>query len=271
MSRVWLVASGKGGVGKSTVSSCLAIAMTRLGRTVCVIDTDIGLRDQDLILGLSDRIVYDLLDVCSCECTLDKALISSERYPGLSLLGAAQMARSKDLNAKMLSHVVRGLRKKFDEIFIDCPAGIERGLRNILRCEIDGAIVVCTPDDVCIRDAERCAELLQSKGMPKPRVIVNRLIPDLIRCGEMYNAQTVADTLDLELLGEIHDDSAVYRALMTHRTAMDVECEAEKDIMRIARRMNGETVELPHIGMNRLKWWQRLFHDDVERLKERRS
>ena len=81
----------------------------------------------------------------------------------------------------------------------------------------------------------------------------------------------MADTLDLELLGEIHDDSAVYRALMTHRTAMDVECEAEKDITRIARRMNGETVDLPRIGMNRLKWWQRLFHDDVERLKERRS
>lgn len=266
MSKVWLIASGKGGVGKSTVTAALGMALSLQERRVCIVDTDIGLRDQDALLGLSDRVVYDLLDVIAKRCTLRQALLSPDGLPRLTLLPAAQFARCKELDARPFLRVIQELRLMQDEVLIDCPAGIEKGLRAALQSRADEAIVLCTPDDVCIRDVDRTAHLLMDKQLPKPWLIVNRLVPDLIRSGEMYTAQTVSDTLDLPLLGEVPEDAAVYRALLQHRSLMTVDCEARNALLRIARRMTEHEVPLPAYGTDRLPWYRRLRRRAPEKL-----
>lgn len=266
MGKTWLIASGKGGVGKSTLSACLGIALGRLNRRVCIVDADIGLRDQDALLGLENRVVYDVVDVCNKSCRLQQALLTPDGRPGLSLLPAAQFARCKELNRAAFARVVDELRQTHDDVLIDCPAGVERGLRATLRAHADETIVVCTPDDVCIRNAERTASLLEKKQQPRPWLVVNRLSAALIAAGEMYPARVVAETLDLPLLGEVPEDNAIYRAQLTHRTAMDVDCEAQKALMRIARRMAGETIALPAYGTHKLPWYKRLFSPALPKL-----
>ena len=203
MGTCWIIASGKGGVGKSTVTSSLAAALTTLGPTACVVDADIGLRDQDAILGLENRIVYDLIDVCNKDCDLEKALIAHEDFAGLTLLAASQFASAKDLDPKAFRRVIQDLKQRFDYVLVDCPAGIERGLQGTLNAQAEETILICTPDDVCIRNAEKAASLFEARLLPRPVVIVNRLSAPLIEKGEMYTAQVVADTLDLPLMGEV--------------------------------------------------------------------
>ena len=180
MGKAWMIASGKGGAGKSTIAAALATALSQQKERVCIIDVDIGLRDQDLILGVENRIVYDLLDVLSGDCTLEEALVSPAPFHRLSLLPAAQFARSRDLDPKAFRQTLRTLKRKFDHVLIDCPAGIERGFRTVMANEYDSVILICTPDDVCIRNAERTVSLLDEQKMPRPQLIVNRLHANLI-------------------------------------------------------------------------------------------
>lgn len=267
MSKAWLIASGKGGVGKSTVVSSVATGLIRDGMRVCIVDGDIGLRDQDAILGLQNNIVYDLIDVCNKECRLQQALINLPGQPQLTLLPAAQFARAKELDPKAFRRIINDLMDRFDHVLVDCPAGIERGLRGLLTAEYDETIVICTPDDVCIRNVERAVFTLEGKHAPRPSLIVNRLNPDLIEHGEMYSAQVVAQTLDLPLLGEIPEDGMVYRALLTHTPLMDVNCEAQQALTRIARRMNGHVVPLPNYGMAPLPWYKRIMRRRIKEVK----
>lgn len=259
MGKAWMIASGKGGVGKSTITAALGTAIARQGLKACVVDADTGLRDQDLILGLENRVVYDLMDVCAKRCGLDQALIAHAAEPGLYLLPAAQFARARDVEAKAFRRVIRQLKARFDHVLIDCPAGIERGLRGVLRAEAEESILVCTPDDVCIRDVERTGALLEKKQVPRPRLIVNRLDPALIAAGEMYAAQTVAQTLELPLLGEVPEDPVIYRALLRRLPLMNCDCEGCRALERIARRMTGSDVPLPAYGEGRRGLWKRLF------------
>ena len=262
MSTSWIIASGKGGVGKSTITASLGVAMAREGRRVCIIDADIGLRDQDVLLGLENRIVFDLLDVANRVCTLEQALISPEGMSRLSLLPASQFARAKELEPKAFRKILTQLKSMFDAVLIDCPAGIERSVRGLMNAEVDESIIVCTPDDVCIRNAERTAGVMEKKGLPRPQLIVNRLMPELIRAGEMYTAETVSATLDLPLLGEIPEDSAVYRATLRRLSPMDLDCEARRALTRIAWRMLEADADapLPRYGTQKLPWYKRLFH-----------
>ena len=269
MSTAWIIASGKGGVGKSTITSCVGLYMAQEGRRVCIIDGDIGLRDQDAILGLENRIVFDMLDVAEGHCRLEQALISPEEEPQLSLLPASQFARAKELKPGAFRRILVRLKQLFDVVLIDCPAGIERSLRGLMNDAIDESILICTPDDVCIRNAERTAGVMEKKGLPRPRVIVNKLDEALIRGGEMYSAATVAATLDLELLGEIPDDSYVYRAMLLHRSVMDIDCDARDALKRIACRMMGVTSDnpLPGYGTTKLSWFRRLFQPTLKEVK----
>ena len=271
MGKSWLFASGKGGVGKSTVASCLGIALARLGHRVCIVDADIGLRDQDAIMGLENRVVYDIIDVTKGRCTLEQALIPSPLEEKLLLLPAAQFARAGDLKHERFDPVLRKLTESFDDVLIDCPAGIEKGLRNMLHSKQDGLVLICTPDDVCMRDVERTAMVLRRRSQPRPLLIVNRLDDDLIRAGEMYTAAVVAQTIDLELLGELPDDIDAYRALLSHRSPMEFDCELADAVTRVARRMCGEAVPLPGIGTGRLPWYARLFRFKPDRLSERKQ
>ena len=145
------VASGKGGVGKSTVTACLGACLARLGHSVVIIDTDIGLRSQDALLSLENQVVYDLVDVASKDCQLDQALLSHPSIPGLSLLPASQFARVRSLEPERLRKILKELLRSFDFVLIDCPAGVERGFRNVLNAGVDQAILVTTPDDISMR------------------------------------------------------------------------------------------------------------------------
>lgn len=264
MAKTWLIASGKGGVGKSTVTACLGMALARMGRRVCIVDADIGLRDQDALLGLENRIVYDLVDVAHKDCLLSEALISPDDESGLSLLPASQFARVKELEPKAFRRILSELRIIFDFILIDCPAGVERGLRGLMSEEINETVLVCTPDDICIRNAERTMAVMEKKGLPRPQLIMNRLQPDLIRSGEMYSAQVAAATLDVSMLGEVPEDSCVYRAALKHLSPMNVECEAQHAFTRIARRMAGYDIPLPAYGNDKLPWYKRIFRPKLK-------
>ncbi len=258
MSESFLFASGKGGVGKSVLAANLAVLLARSGSRVVLIDADLGLRAQDLMLGLENDIVYDLLDVVEGVCPLEQALLPVPSLARLLLLPAAQFARVKDLDPRALKKILARLRRDADFIFVDCPAGLERGLRNVLNAGASlTPVLVVTPDDLCIRDAERVSALLQDKKLPQARVLVNRLQPDLVHAGLMYSAQTVAQVLDLPLLGEVPEDQAFCLALLRHRYAVDYVCEAEKALTRIVARLRGEDRPFPSYGRRRTPFLRR--------------
>ena len=262
-----LVASGKGGVGKSTVSAALGESWARLGEKVCLVDADIGLRSLDALLGLENSVVYDLLDVTGGGCALEQALLTPSGAEGLSLLPAAQFARAKELEPKALCKVVKRLEQRFDRVVIDCPAGLEKGLRNALALPASQVLLMCTPDDVCVRDAERVAQLCERKGLPRPELIVNRLMPALIESGEMPSAAAVAQAIECPLAGEVPEDLTLYRALLRHIRPMDAVCGAAEALERIARRLKGEEVPLPGYGTQKKSWLKKLFSRPVKEVK----
>ncbi len=257
MGTVILIASGKGGVGKSTISSALAIALGRRDASVCIVDADIGLCSQDAILGVADNVVYDLMDVARKGCNVRQALVHLPGDEDVCLMAASQFARAKDLEAKDFTRIIHELKQTFGYVLIDCPAGLERNLRILTQCEPDGAIAVATPDDVAVRDARRLCQVLQERKVKRPRLIVNRLNPMLIQAGEMRSADDIARGLKLDLLGEIPEDVHVYRALLTNRRFLDLDCEARNAITRIASRMRGNPVDFPRYGSRRLSFRER--------------
>ena len=160
MSSCFAFASGKGGVGKSTITANLGAALSLSGAETVVVDADIGLRSQDTFLSLENRVVYDLIDLVNGSCTLQQCLLTCDAFPRLRLLPAAQFSRAKALDPKKFSKIIGSLRDSFAYILIDCPAGIERGLRNVLKAEVDEWVLIATPDDVSLRSAERAKQIM---------------------------------------------------------------------------------------------------------------
>ena len=262
MSQSVLIASGKGGVGKSTLTANLAAALAGMGKTVVVVDADIGLRSQDALLGLENSVVYDLIDAANKDCTVEQALLECPDIPGLSLLPASQFARANALEPDRLRKILRQLKQSFDFVLIDGPAGIEKGLRNLLNAVPDQSVIIATPDDVCVRDAERTAQIFEAKHLPRPHLVINRLDNELIRRGEMVSARAIADSLDLPLLGEIPEDPMVYRSVLRRKLFIGYDCEARGAVMRIAGRLLGEKIPFPEIGRARVPLLRRLFPRD---------
>lgn len=208
MGKVFVITSGKGGVGKTTTSANIGAGLAKLDKKVILIDTDIGLRNLDVVMGLENRIIYNLVDVIEGQCRIKQALIHDQRYPNLYLLPSAQTKDKSAVTPMQMKKLVEQLRNDYDYILLDCPAGIEQGFNNAIAAA-DEAIIVTTPEVSAIRDADRVSGLLNANGIEKVHLIVNRLRYDLIRRGDMMSVDDVVDILGLNLLGFIPDDENV--------------------------------------------------------------
>ena len=236
------ISSGKGGVGKTTTTANLAVALAMNGQKVVCIDGDIGLRNLDVVMGLENRIVYDLVDVIEGRCRLRQAMIRDKRVPELYLIPAAQ---TRDKSAVSPSDMVRlcdELKPDYDWILIDCPAGIERGFRNALA-PADVVVVVTNPEVSAVRDADRIIGLVEAEEKGPARLIINRLNPSLVKRGEMLTPEDVLELLAIELIGIVPEDENV--VMSTNRgqpIALDVKSRAGQAFQNIARRLRGEQV-----------------------------
>ena len=219
---VILFASGKGGVGKSTLSAAMAKLVAQQGKRVLLIDGDVGLRSLDLMLGMQDSVLYEMADCLARRCSLDDAIRSVPSAPGLSLLMAGQQAKPREFAGKDIDKVFRTLKQRFDVIMIDGPAGLGRGLRNWAE-QANRLVLVATADDVCLRDTEKTARLLMDTNSLRAQLLINRLDERLVRRGLLSNPSVIAQTIDLELLGVIPQSDAVYPAMLAGETAGDTQ------------------------------------------------
>ncbi|MGF6906344.1 septum site-determining protein MinD [Fusobacterium sp. PH5-44] len=208
MAKVFVITSGKGGVGKTTSTANIGAGLALKDKKVLLIDTDIGLRNLDVVIGLENRIVYDLVDVIEERCKVNQALIKDKRCPGLFLLPAAQIRDKSDINEEQMVNLVTKLRDDFDYILIDCPAGIEQGFKNAIAAA-DEAIVVTTPEISATRDADRVIGLLESHEIKKIHLLVNRLRIEMVKAGNMLNVSDILEILAIDLLGVVPDDENI--------------------------------------------------------------
>ena len=245
MGKAYLFVSGKGGTGKTTVSTSLALALAQMGQRVLIFDGDVGLRCCDLMMGMEDLILYDAGDVLDQVCTLSEAVTAHPKYPALHLLSAPQIAMPSDLSKKAVATLIEDAKTRYDTVIIDCPAGIGRGLKNLWQAA-DEALVVSTPDDTSLRAAERVAALLFERRQLHAGLILNRIDRFLIHLHEEKRPAEIAAALDLPLVGGIPESYDVYRGILMHKTALECDSAAvRRAIQRIARRMTGQIVRFP--------------------------
>ena len=202
MSEVIVVTSGKGGVGKTTTVANIGTGLASLDKKVVLVDTDIGLRNLDVVLGLENRIVYNLVDVIEGNCRMKQALIKDKRFPNLFLLPSAQTRDKTSVSPEQMKKLCEELKKEFDFIILDCPAGIEQGFKNAIA-GAGKALVVTTPEVSAIRDADRIIGLLEAEELKDVHLIINRLRIDMIKKGDMMSVDDVVDILAVPLIGTI--------------------------------------------------------------------
>ena len=208
MAEIIVITSGKGGVGKTTTTANLGTGLAKIGKKVALLDADIGLRNLDLILGLENRIVYDIVKVAEGKCRLKQALVRGKHYENLYLLPAAQTRDKDALSPEQMKEICDQLAEEFDYILIDCPAGIEQGFKNAIA-GADKALVVSTPEVSSVRDADRVIGLWEAEGKGSPQLIINRIKPDLGRQGDMIDIQDMLDILAIPLIGVVPDDDGI--------------------------------------------------------------
>lgn len=243
-SRVITITSGKGGVGKTTTTANLGTALAMQGKKVVVVDGDIGLRNLDAVLGLENRIVYDLVDVVEGQCRLRQALIKDKRQPELYLLPAAQTRDKNAVNSIQMEQLCQQLRQEFEFVVIDSPAGIEQGFRNSI-VGADEIIIVANPEMASVRDADRIIGLVEAAGKPEPRLILNRLRPEMVKRGDMMDVTDVLEVLGIDLLGVIPEDEAIIVATNKGEPAVyDKRTRAGRGFTHAAQRLLGEEVPL---------------------------
>lgn len=242
--RVIVVTSGKGGVGKTTVVANLGAGLALLNRKTVLIDADIGLRNLDVVMGLENRIVFDLVDVVEQNCRLRQALIKDKRFGSLYLLPAAQTREKDAITPEQMIRVCDELKKEFDYILVDSPAGIEQGFKNAVAGASE-AIIVTTPEVSAVRDADRIIGLLQAAEFHEPLLILNRLRPEMIRKGDMMDVDDINDILAVKLLGIIPDDENII--ISTNKgepVILNDHARAGQAFRNITKRLEGEDIPL---------------------------
>lgn len=244
MGEVIVITSGKGGVGKTTTTANLGSALALKGKKVALVDTDIGLRNLDVVMGLENRIVYDIVDVVEEKCKLKQALIKDKRFNELYLLPAAQTRDKSAVNEEQMKELTDKLREEFDYILIDCPAGIEQGFKNAIA-GADRAIVVTTAEISSIRDADRIIGLLEASEIKNPELVINRLRPNMVKKGEMMDVDDIVDLLSIDLIGVVPDDEFIItqtnkgEPVVTNKKA-----PSGRAYVEAARRILGENIDV---------------------------
>jgi septum site-determining protein MinD len=261
-SRVLTVTSGKGGVGKTTVTANIATALAMMGKKVVALDADIGLRNLDVVMGLENRIVYDLVDVVEGRCRLRQAMIKDKRQPELYLIPAAQTRDKMAVSPSDMILVCDQLRKEMDYIIIDSPAGIERGFRNAIA-PADQILIVTNPEVSAVRDADRIIGLVDAEEKGPAKLIVNRLKPAMVARGDMLSIEDVLDILAIELIGVIPEDESI---LVSSNQGTPLAMSAANGVSaaqafrNVAQRIDGSNVPLLDLTykagfMERLRGW----------------
>lgn len=243
MGKVIVITSGKGGVGKTTTSANLGVALALQNKKVLMVDTDIGLRNLDVVMGLENRIVYDLVDVINGHCRPKQALIRDKRCENLYLLPAAQTKDKTDVTPEQVKTLIFSLKEEFDYILIDCPAGIEQGFRNAIIAA-DEALVVTTPEVSAVRDADRIIGLLEANDVNNPRLIVNRIRINMVKEGNMLSVEDIKDILGIGLIGIIPDDENI--VISTNKgepLTYKGDSMAALAYRNISRRVDGQNIE----------------------------
>lgn len=244
MGEVIVITSGKGGVGKTTTSANVGTALSLLGKKVLLIDTDIGLRNLDVVLGLENRIVYDIVDVIEEKCRPNQAMIKDKRFESLYLIPAAQTRDKNSVSPEQMRELCEKLKKDFDYIIMDCPAGIEQGFRNAIA-GAERAIVVTTPEVSAVRDADRIIGLLEANDVHNVRLIVNRLRIDMVKKGDMMNVDDILDILAVGLIGVVPDDEDIITSTNRGEPAVnDSKSIAGQAYRNIASRITGVDVPI---------------------------
>jgi septum site-determining protein MinD len=242
--RVITITSGKGGVGKTTTAANLGVALARRGLRVICLDADIGLRNLDVVLGLENRIVYDIVDVVEGRARPRQALIRDKRLQELQLLPAAQTRDKNAVNEIQMMQLCDEMRKQADFILIDSPAGIEQGFRNAIA-PADEILLVTTPEMSAVRDADRIIGLVQAAEKLPPQLIINRLRPSMVRRGDMLDTPDVLEVLAIDLIGIVPEDEAIISSTNSGiPVALDGRAASGRAFHRIAQRLLGEEVPI---------------------------
>lgn len=256
MSEVIVVTSGKGGVGKTTTSANVGTGLAKLNKKVVLIDTDIGLRNLDVVMGLENRIVYNLVDVVEGNCRYKQALIKDKRYPNLYLLPSAQTRDKTSVSPEQMKALTDELREEFDYIILDCPAGIEQGFKNAIA-GADRALVVTTPEVSAIRDADRIIGLLEANDLKRSDLIVNRIRMDMVKKGDMMSIADVVDILSINLIGAVPDDENIVISTNNGEPLAGNDTLAGQAYMNICKRVMGEEVPLLDLS-EKSSFWSKL-------------
>ncbi len=236
--KVIVVTSGKGGVGKTTVTASVGAALASMGKRVVVVDMDIGLRNLDVVMGLENRIVFNIVDVVCGRCKLKQALVKDRRIENLYLLPASQSDEKTAVKPENMAWLCKRLKKEFDFALLDCPAGIEQGFKNAVE-GADEAIVVCTPEVSSVRDADRVIGLLCAREI-ESKLIINRIVPKMVKKGDMLAPDDVVSVLSIPLIGIVELDETVVVATNTGDPVVKRnDSKAGKAFQRIAMRLNG--------------------------------
>ncbi len=266
MGEVITITSGKGGVGKSTLSANLAVGLAERGKKVVAVDFDIGLRNLDMILGLENRIVYDVIDVMEDRCNLSQALINDKRSKNLYFLPASQTSDKDVLDKEKVKKLIDSLKEEFDFIILDSPAGIESGFEHSIFLA-DRAIVVTTPDVSAVRDADRVIGIIDAKSQKAKdgnevlkHVVINRLKPEMVESGSMLSIEDVLSILALPLIGIIPDDEGIITSTNDGEPIYySQNSQAGEAYRRITKRVLGEEVSFMEIKPEKKGFFKRLF------------
>lgn len=247
--KIIVISSGKGGVGKTTATASIGAALAMEGKKVAVVDMDIGLRNLDVVMGLENRVVFNIVDVVKGKCKIRQAAIKSRKIETLFLIPASQSDNKDAVTPKDMIRISKDLREEFDFILMDCPAGIERGFENAVAAA-DEAVVICTPEVSSVRDADRVIGLLYAKQI-NPKLLVNRIVPSMVEKGEMLSHEDVVDVLSIDLVGLVESDEQVVISTNSGTPLiMQDGSKAGRAFQRIAMRLNGQpdlAIEVPGV------------------------